>query len=109
MYKSLINNLIGSICSPHLQRVSVNLETIVEEVEHFPWGTLNDLAKVSPYMLQRVEVGLRLVEVHPVLGITLPLSPSEYEGYFRQVCSALPGLDKRVITRIAVRHPESLC
>ena len=82
---------------------------MVEEVEHFPWGTVNDLVKVSPYMLQRVEVGLRLVGTHPILGITLPLSPSEYEGYFRQVCSALPELGKRVITRIAVRHPESFC
>ena len=110
MYKSVIKNLIGSICSPHLRSVSVNLETMVWEMEHFPWGTVNDLAKVSPYMLQRVEVGLRLlVETYPVLGLDIPLSPSEYEGYFRQICLALPELDKRVIPSISVRHPESLC
>ena len=109
MYKSVITNLIGSICSPRLRSVSINLRSMVGEVEHFPWGTVNDLTKVSPYMLKRVEIGLQLlVGMPPTLGITFPLSPSKYEGYFRQVCSALPKLDKRVIISLTVRHSSHL-
>ena len=108
MYKSVINNLIGSICSPHLRSVSVNLKCLMGEVKHFPWGTVNDLKTVSPYMLQRVEVGLRLVEIYYALGLERPLSHSEYEGYFRQICLALPELDKRVVIGITVRHSSHL-
>ena len=109
MYKYLINNLIGSICSPHFRRVSVNLKSLVGEVEHFPWGSVNDLTKVSPYMLKRVEITLQLlVETHPGLEIASPLSPSEYEGYFRQVCLALPELDKSVVISITVRRSSHL-
>ena len=82
---------------------------MVGEVEHFPWGTVNDLTKVSPYMLQRVEIGLRLlVGMPPTLGTTFPLSPIKYKGYFRQVYLALPELDKRVIIGITVRHSSHL-
>ena len=109
MCKSVINNLIGSICSPRLQSVSVNFKSLVGEVEHFPWGSVNDLTKVSPYMLKRVEIALQLLVVaHSIFDIASPLSPSEYEGYFRQVCSALPELDKRMIISITVRHPYRL-
>ena len=105
MYRSVITNLIGSICSPHLRRVSVNLECMVGEVEHFPWSTVNGLMKVSPHMLQRVEIALELqVETDSDWCISLPLSPAKYEGYFHQVRSALPELDEKVITSIAVRH-----
>jgi len=77
---------------------------MVGEVEHFPWGIVNNLTKVSPYMLQRVEIALQLlIEPYPDWDIS-PLAPGEYEGYFRQVRSALPELDKKVITSIAVRH-----
>ena len=109
MYRSVFNNLIGSICSPHLRSVSINLKSLVGEVEHFPWSTMNDLAKVSPCMLQRVEIGLKLlVGVSPTLNITFPLPSGRYEGYFHQVCSALPELDKRVIISITVRHSSHL-
>jgi len=84
--------------------VSVKLSSVVEEVEHFPWGVVNGLAKVSPYVLQRVGIALQLrVEAYPDWDYP-PLAPGEYEGYFRQVRSALPELDNKVITRIAVRH-----
>jgi len=77
---------------------------MVGEVEHFPWGVINRLTKVSPYVLQRVGIALELrVETIPI-WIFSPLAPGEYEGYFRQVRSALPELDKQVITSIAVRH-----
>ena len=108
MYRSVITNLIGSICSPHLRSVSLVLGSEVEEVEHFPWEVVNNLMKASPHMLQSVEVALRLLrETDPDWGTTTPLSPGEYEGYFHQVRSALPGLDKKLIMRIAsqaVRH-----
>jgi hypothetical protein len=106
MYRSVISNLIGSICSPHLQSVSVILVCLVGEVEHFPWGVVNSLTKASPHMLQKVEIALQLrVKTNHYWGITSPLSPREYESYFRQVRSALPDLDKKVIMSIAVRPP----
>ena len=83
--------------------------SLVEEVEQFPWGTVNGLAKVSPYMLQRVEIGLELlVGVPPTVGTTFLLPPRKYEGYFRQVCSALPELDNRVVISTTVRHSSHL-
>ena len=104
-YISIITNLIGSICSPRLRSVSVNLRSMVEEVEHFPWGVVNGLAKVSPYVLQRVGIALHLrIEEHPDGSTYIPLAPGGYDGYFRQVRSALPEIDKIVITSIAVRH-----
>ena len=108
-YRSVISNLIGSICSPHLQSVNVKLVSLIGDVEHFPWGVVNSLNKVSPYVLQRVEIGLQLrVETDTDRGITSLLSPSEYESYFRQVRSALPELDTKVIMSIAVRHSSQL-
>ena len=104
MYRSVISNLIGSICSPHLQSVSVKLESLAEEVEHFPWGVVNSLTKVSPYTLQKVEIALYLLEEDWDFS-TLDI-PSEYERLFRQVRLALPELDKKLI--IAVRHPSRL-
>ena len=78
---------------------------MVGEVEHFPWSTVNGLMKVSPHMLQRVEIALELrVETDPDWCISSPLSPGKYEDYFHQVRSALPELDQKVITSIAVRH-----
>jgi len=89
--------------------VSVYLRSVAGEVEHFPWGAVNGLAKVSPYVLQRVEIALQLrIEAYPDGDIYFPLAPGEYEGYFRQVRSALPELDKKVITSIAVRHSSRL-
>ena len=83
--------------------------SLVGEVEHFPWGTVNDLTKVSPYMLQRVEIGLQLLVGVPLtVGTTFLLSSSKYEGYFRQVRLALPELDNRVIIGITVRHSSHL-
>ena len=109
MYKSIFSNLIGSICSPRLQGVSVKLVCLSGEVEHFPWSVVNSLTKASPHMLQKVEIALLLrVETDSEWGITSPLSPCEYENYFRQVRSALPDLDKRLIMGIAVRHPSPL-
>jgi len=109
MYRSVISNLIGSICSPHLQSVSVELVCLSGEVEHFPWGVMNSLTKASPHMLQKVEIALLLrVETNSDWGITSQLSPSDYESYFRQVRSALPELDKKLIIGIAVRHPSQL-
>jgi hypothetical protein len=103
MYRSVISNLIGSICSPHLRSVSINLRNVVGEVEHFPWGVVNSLTKVSPYMLQRVEI---LLYLRTLLYISFPLHPREYESSFHQVRSALPDLDQKVITIIAKRHPS---
>ena len=105
MHRSVITNLIGSICSPHLRSVSLVLGSEVEEVEHFPWEVVNNLVKALPHMLQRVEVALRLQQEE--YGNWIPTPPGEYEGYFHQVRSALPGLDKKLIMRIAsqaVRH-----
>jgi len=88
------------------------LVSVVEEVEHFPWGVMNNLTKVSPHMLQQVEVALRLlVKTDSDWDITSTLSPSEYEGYFRQVRSALPELDrnKKVTMSIAVRYSSAIC
>jgi len=80
----------------------------VREVEHFPWEIVNNLTKASPHMLQSVEIALRLLrETDPDWGITAPLSPGEYEGYFHQVRSALPGLKEKLVMSIAsqaVRH-----
>ena len=108
MYRSVITNLIGSICSPHLRSVSLTLGSEVEEVEHFPWEVVNNLMKASPHMLQSVEVALRLrQESDHLWGGGYPLSTGEYEDYFHQVRSALPGLDKKLIMSIAskaVRH-----
>jgi len=99
MYKAVITNLIGSICSPHLRSVDLNLDTVVGELEFFPWGVVNNLTKASPHMLQRVDVTLRLsMERHPDWGITV--SSDEYEVYFCQVRSALPELDKKVIMSV---------
>ena len=107
--RSVISDLIGSIHSPHLQSVSVTLVTVVGEVEHFPWGVVNNLTKASPHMLQKVEISLQLQEeTFGDWGITSRLSPSEYGGYFRQVRSALPELDKKLVMSIAVRHPSRL-
>ncbi len=79
--------------------------TVVGEVEHFPWGVVNSLTKASPNMLQKVEIALQLREgTFRNWGITSQLSPGEYESYFRQVRSALPELDTKVIMSIAVRH-----
>ena len=109
MYRPVISNLIGSICSPRLQSVSVKLVSLVGEVEHFPWGVVNNLTKVSPYTLQKVEIALLLrVEPYAGWGISSLLSPSEYESYFCQVRLALPELDKKLIMSIAVRHPSQL-
>ncbi len=107
MYRSVLFNLIGSICSPYLQSVSVKLVCFSGEVEHFPWSVVNSLTKVSPHMLQKVKIALLLwVEVDSDWGTTSQLSPSEYESYSRQVRSALPELDKILIMDIAVRHPS---
>ena len=60
-------------------------------------------------MLRRVEIALlRRVETDPDWGTFSPLSPGEYEGYFYQVRSNLPGLDKKVITSVAVRRSSHL-
>jgi hypothetical protein len=101
MYRSVITNLILSICSPHLRSVNLVLIAEVREVEHFPWGVVNNLTKVSPHMLQKVEIALwLLVETDPHWGITSPLSPDEYEAHFHQIRSALPELDKKVIMSV---------
>jgi len=79
--------------------------TVVGEVEHFPWGVVNSLTKASPNVLQKVEIALKLREgTFRNRGITSQLSPGKYESYFRQVRSALPELDTKVIMSIAVRH-----
>jgi hypothetical protein len=109
MYISIIANLIGSSCSPHLRSVSINLRSVVGEVEHFPWGAMNSLTKVSPCMLQRVEIALQLwIETNLDWSFFEPLAPGEYERYFRQARSALPDLDQKVMIRIVVRHPSHL-
>jgi len=85
--------------------VSVNLRSVAGEVEHFPWGVVNNLTKVSPLMLRRVGIALQLwIEADLLWDTTSPLAPDEYESYFRQARSALPELDKKVITSIAVGH-----
>ena len=77
------------------------LVSVVEEVEHFPWGVVNNLTKTSPHMLQRVDIALRLlIDKDLARSITSQLSP-EYEAYFGQVRSALPELDKKVIMSVA--------
>jgi hypothetical protein len=87
---------------------------MVGEVEYFPWSVVNSLVKVSPYMLQRVEIALQLrIEVYPNWDVSFPLAgpplaPSEYDSYFCQVRSALPELDQNVITRVAVRCSSHL-
>jgi hypothetical protein len=109
MYRSIFANLFESICSPHLWMVGLDLESVVGEVEDFPWDVVNGLAKGSPYVLRRVEVDLLLrVVVHLEWGLSIPLDPDEYESYFYQVRSALPDLDKILITRIGVRQSSNL-
>ena len=109
MYKSVVSNLIGSIRSPHLRSVSVILMTGVGEVEHFPWGVVNSLTKISPNMLQKVEIALLLREQrNEYWGYTHQLSPSGYKHYFRQVRLALPELHKKLTMSIAVRHSSQL-
>jgi hypothetical protein len=112
MYKSVITNLIGSIWSPYLRSVTIKLDSAVGEVERFPWEVVNNLAKVSPHMLQVVEIAFRLANTDPEWWTTSPLVPNDYEGYFRQVRSALPGFDKKVVMSIiassAVRHSSQL-
>jgi hypothetical protein len=104
MYRSTITNLVGSICSPHLRSVSVNLRSVVGEVKHFPWGVMNSLTKVSPYMLHRVEIALQLWRVTDTYsGLYSLLAPRAYESHFCQVRSALPDLDKKLITSITRR------
>ena len=77
------------------------LDAAVREMEHFPWGVVNNLTKVSPHMLQRVDISLRLlVEADSVWSITSSPSPDEYEAYFHQVRSALPELDRKVIMNV---------
>jgi hypothetical protein len=108
MYRSVITTLLGSICSRHLRSVTIIFVGLVEELEHFPWGVVNNLIKLSPHILQSVDLALRMLErTDGGWGRTSPLSCDEYEVYFHQVRSALPELDKRVTTRIAskaVRH-----
>ena len=105
MYRSVFSSLIGTICSPHLQSVSVKLVCLSGEVEHFPWGVVNSLTKVSPHMLQKVEIALQLqVETDSDWDITSQLSTGEYESYFCEVRSALPDLDQKLIMSIAVRY-----
>jgi len=87
--------------------VSVKLVCLSGEVEHFPWGVVNNLAKVSPHMLQNVEIALLLrVVTNSYWGITSQLPPREYESYFRQVSLALPELNKKMIIELTVRHPS---
>ena len=91
--------------------MSLKLRSVAGEVEHLPWDVVNNLMRVSPYMLQRVGIALQLwIETGLNWGTTYPLAPGKYEGYFRQVRSALPELDKKVITSIsiAVRHSSRL-
>ena len=74
----------------------------VEEVRHFPWGVVNNLTKTSPHMLQRVDISLRLLmETDPEWGFRDELFSEGYEAYFRQVRSALPELDKKLIMSVA--------
>ena len=98
MYRSVITNLIGSICSPRLRTVELLFASVVGEVEHFPWGVMNNLAKTSPHMLQKVYIALRLLR--ETEGTSSHLSADQYEAYFCQVRSALPELDKKVTTSI---------
>ena len=108
MVRFVITNLIGSICSPQLRSVNLTVVSVVEEVEHFPWEVVNNLTKTSPHMLQRVDVALRLlVDTDINLGIKSQLSPDEYEAYFRQVRSALPELDKKMILSVASQAVRS--
>jgi hypothetical protein len=73
------------------------LFSAVGEVEHFPWGVVNNLTKASPHTLERVDVALRLSEETSThWGISHMLSSDQYEAHFRQVRSALPELDKKV-------------
>jgi hypothetical protein len=74
---------------------------MVGEVKHFPWGVMNSLMKVSPYMLHRVEIALQLWRVTDIdCGFYSPLAPHAYESHFCQVHLALPNLDKKLITSI---------
>ena len=78
------------------------LASMVEEVEHFPWEVVNNLTKTAPHMLQRVDVALRLLAQRDFdWGITSQLFPDEYEAYFRQVRSALPELDMKMILSVS--------
>ena len=87
------------------------LVSMVEEVEHFPWEVVNNLTKTSPHMLQRVDVSLRLLGDAEMAGIHWGhryLSPDEYAPYFRQVRSALPELDKKMILSVASHAVRSV-
>jgi hypothetical protein len=89
--------------------VSLNIRSLAGEVEDFPWEIVNGLVKGSPYVLRIVQIHLLLrVETHPQWGITSFLDLDSYESYFRQVRSALPDLDKILITCIAVRQSSHL-
>ena len=103
-----LTNLIESICSPHLQTVSIVLEGLVGEVENFHWEVVNNLAKVSPHSLQRVEIALRLLmETNSGWPTPSELLPGEYEDYFCRVRSVLPELGEKVVVSVAfpkVRH-----
>jgi hypothetical protein len=90
---------------------SLNLSCATKQVEQFPWDVVNGLAKGLPYVLRRVEANLLLqVEMRvPRCGTMYsPLDPDEYESYFRRVRSALPDLDKILITSVVVCHSSHL-
>ena len=83
--------------------------TMLGDLEYFPWSVVDSLNRVSPHVLQKVKIALQLlVETYPASGVGYSLSTREYEGYFRQVRSALPELGKKVIMSIAVRHSSRL-
>jgi hypothetical protein len=81
------------------------LVSAVTEVEHFPWGVVNNLAKVSPHMLQSVDVALWLSRgTEPFWATGRPISSDKYEAYFRQVRSALPELDIKVVMSVVLKE-----
>ena len=83
--------------------------TVVGEVGHFPWGVVNSLTKVSPHMLQKVEIEVQLRgRRFGNRGITSRISAIEYESYCRQIRSALPELDEKVDMSITVCHSSRL-
>ena len=90
--------------APFTFAVDLMLLSTVGEVEHFPWGVVNNLMKVSPHMLQRVDIALELSGHIPGdWNIRLLLFFDEYEAYFRQVRSALPDIDKKVKLSVVSR------
>src|SRR5258706_5097760 len=75
----------------------------------FPLGCREQPHESIPTHVAEGGIALLLrVETNSDWGITSQLSPSDYESYFRQVRSALPELDKKLIIGIAVRHPSQL-